>query len=86
MSSGFFHHNSLDRSISKSRVSGKFLLLLCFLILNANSTDPDQTPRSAVVYTSSAENYVKSVFPRGLTDFLSLRPRGYKTLFKLICA
>ena len=49
-SSGLFYHNSLDRSISNSRVSGYFLLLLCFIeipVFNASIVDPDQTPRSA---------------------------------------
>ena len=46
----FFHHNSLDQCISKSRMSGQCLLLLCFIeipVLNANSVDPDQTAHSA---------------------------------------
>ena len=50
MSSGLFYGNSLDRSISNRRVSGLFLLLLCFIeipVFNANSVDPDQTPRFA---------------------------------------
>ena len=50
MPSGLFYLNSLDRSISSLRVSDKFLLLPCFIemsVLNANSVDPDQTPRSA---------------------------------------
>ena len=49
MSSGFFYHNSLDRSIFNSRVSGYFLLLLCIIeipVVNANSVDPDQMPHS----------------------------------------
>ena len=43
---------SLNRSISNNRVSVfclLLLLLLCFieiLVINANSVDPDQTPRS----------------------------------------
>ena len=51
MSNGLFYHNSLDQAISNSRVSGKFLLLLCFIItpvFNAKSVDPDQTPHFAV--------------------------------------
>ena len=50
-SSGLFYHNSLDWSISNSRVSGKFLLLLCFIeipVFNANSVDCDQSPHSVV--------------------------------------
>ena len=53
MSSGLFlvfYHNSLDRSISNSRVSGYFLLLLCFieiLVFNAYSVGPDQMPNYA---------------------------------------
>ena len=45
MSSGIFDLNSVDQSISNSRVSGKFLLLLCFIeipVFNANNVDPDQ--------------------------------------------
>ena len=50
MPNGLFYLYSLDRSISYTRVYGKFLLLSCFIEiskLNANSVDPDQTPRSA---------------------------------------
>ena len=50
MPSGLFYLNSLDRFISYKGVSGYFLLLPCFIgvsELNANSVDPDQTPRSA---------------------------------------
>ena len=42
--------NSLDQSISNSRLFGQFLLLLCFLeipVYNANSVDPDQMPHVA---------------------------------------
>ena len=49
--SGLFYLNSLDWSISNSRVSGKFLLLLCFIeipVVNANSVDPDQMQHSAI--------------------------------------
>ena len=49
MPNRFFYHNSLDRSISNSRVSGYFLPLPCFKeipVFNASSGDPDQTPRS----------------------------------------
>ena len=48
--SGLFDHNSLDRSISNSRVSDLFLLLLCFIefaVYNANILDPDKLPLSA---------------------------------------
>ena len=48
-SSGLFFHNYLDRSISKSRMSGSVLLLPSSIeipTLDANSVDPDQTPRS----------------------------------------
>ena len=50
MSSGLFYHNSLDQSISNSRVSIYFLLLLCYKeipVVNGNSDDPDQMPHSA---------------------------------------
>ena len=52
MPSGPFYLNTLDRSISNLRGGGlvTFLLLTCFiefLVFNANSVDPDQTPRSA---------------------------------------
>ena len=50
MSGGLFHHNSLDLSISNSRVSGRFLILLCFIeipVFIANNEDPDQMPHSA---------------------------------------
>ena len=39
----------MDLSISNIRVSGSFLLLACFIeipVLNADSVDPGQTPRS----------------------------------------
>ena len=50
MSNELFYHDSLDCTISNSRVPGKFLLLLCFIeisVFNANSVDPDQVPHSA---------------------------------------
>ena len=43
--SALFYHTSLDWSISNSRVSGYFLLSLCFVeipVVNANSADTDQ--------------------------------------------
>ena len=49
MPGGLFNYNSLDRSISNRKVSGKFLLFLCFIeirVVIANGVDPDQTPRS----------------------------------------
>ena len=45
MLSGLFYLNALDQSISNSRGSGYYLLLLCFIeipVFNANSEDPDQ--------------------------------------------
>ena len=45
-----FYLDSLDRSISNRRSVWLFLLLPCFIetpLFNANSRDPDQTPRSA---------------------------------------
>ena len=48
MPSGLFYLNCLDRSISNS--CDYFLLLPCFIeipVLNTNSVDPNQTPRSA---------------------------------------
>ena len=50
MSNGLFYHSSLDWSISNSRVSDQFSLLLCFTntpVFNANSVDPDQMQHSA---------------------------------------
>ena len=47
--SSIFYHNTLDQSICNSRVSGHFLLLLCFIEIpetNANSVDPGQMPHS----------------------------------------
>ena len=47
LSSGLFYHNSLDWSVSNSRVSGWFLLYLCFKeipVLNASNGDPNQMP------------------------------------------
>ena len=44
-----FYLDSLDRSISNRRGVWLFLLLPCFIetpLFNANSIDPDQTPRS----------------------------------------
>ena len=51
MPSGLFYLNSLDRSISYIKGSWLvfFLLLSCFVEMsepNANSADPNQTPRS----------------------------------------
>ena len=49
MPSGLFYLNSLDRSIPYIK-GAWFLSLSCFVKnseLNANSVDPDQTPRSA---------------------------------------
>ena len=63
MSSGLFCHNSLDWSVSNSRVSGWFLLLLCFIgipVANANSVDADQMLHSAV---SGIANYPLRDFP-----------------------
>ena len=59
MSSGFFYLNSLDWSISLKGVSGKFLLLPWFTeipVLNANSVDPDQMPRSVSAHVSFIEH------------------------------
>ena len=50
MLSNLFYHKSLDWSISNSRVSGQFLLLLCFIeipVINANRVNLDQMPHSA---------------------------------------
>ena len=51
MPSELFYLNSLDRFLSCLRgVWSFFLLLPCFIempLVNANSIDPDQTPRSA---------------------------------------
>ena len=44
------YRNSLDRSISNTRGVWLVYLLPCFIeipVFNANSVDPDQTPRSA---------------------------------------
>ena len=49
MLSGLFYHNSLDWSISNSRVSGYLLILLCFIeipVINANCVESDQTLHS----------------------------------------
>ena len=43
------YHNSSDRSIFNSRMSGMFLLIQWFIqipVFNANSEAPDMTPRS----------------------------------------
>ena len=48
--SGLFYPKSLDPSISKRRNICVFLVSPCFIeipVYNANSVDPDQTPRSA---------------------------------------
>ena len=48
MPSGLFYINFLTRSILY--IWGVWLLLLCFIaipVVNANSVDPGQTPRSA---------------------------------------
>ena len=49
---GLFFLNSLDRSIFKTNVDWLVFMItmfsmIGFLVCNANSTDPDQTPRSA---------------------------------------
>ena len=51
MPSGLFHLNCLDRSISGRRGVWLIVLLPCLrdvfvFVFNANSVDPDQTPRS----------------------------------------
>ena len=49
MPCGLFYLNSLDRFISYMRGVWVVLLLPCFVEIskfNANSVDPDQTPRS----------------------------------------
>ena len=51
MLSGLFYHNTLDWSISNSRVSYKFILIACFIeipVLTANSVDQVQMPHYAV--------------------------------------
>ena len=53
MPSGLFFFNSLDRSISSKRGVWLVLLLPWFTdipLFNANSVDPDQTPRLIWVY------------------------------------
>ena len=50
MPNEIFYLRFLDRTISNRRVVGPVLLLQCFTetpVFNANSLDPDQTPRSA---------------------------------------
>ena len=50
MPSGLFYLIYLDASIPNRRGDWIILLLLCFIespVFNANSVDPDQTPRSA---------------------------------------
>ena len=50
MPSGFVYFNSLDRFIFYMRGAWLVFILSCFVEiseLNANSVDPDQTPRSA---------------------------------------
>ena len=50
MPNGLLYFHSSDRCISNIRGVSLVLLLPCFieiLVFNANSVDPDQTPRSA---------------------------------------
>ena len=50
MPSGFFYLNSLDQSISSFRGVWSALIITMFYempVINANSVEPDQTPRSA---------------------------------------
>ena len=50
MPNGLFYLNSSELSISNNRGIWLVLLLPCFIEIpefNANSVDPDQTPRSA---------------------------------------
>ena len=50
MSSGFFHHNTLDWSISNKRGAWLVFHYHVFIeipVFNANSVESDQTPRSA---------------------------------------
>ena len=57
MPNGLFYLNSLGRYIFNTGLSGKFLLLPCFVEISktaANNVDPDQTLRSVasnLVYT-----------------------------------
>ena len=49
MPSGIFYLNSLDQPISSLRAVWSILIITCFIempVVNANSVDPDQTPRS----------------------------------------
>ena len=49
MSSGIFYLNSLDRSIFYRRGVWLVIIIIMFVEIperNANSVDPDQTPRS----------------------------------------
>ena len=53
MPNGLFYLESLDRSIYSKMLSGYFIIIPCFieiLVFNANSVDPDQTPRFAASY------------------------------------
>ena len=51
MRSGLIYYNSLDRSISNSRVSAWFVFIMTLFIkipeFNENRVDPDQTPHFA---------------------------------------
>ena len=54
MPSGLCYLNSLDRSFTKRRDVWLFLLLYFIEIpvFNANSVDPDQTPRNATLFAN----------------------------------
>ena len=60
MLSVFFYHNSLEQSISSSRVSG---FCYCYVVFNANSVDPDQMPQTM------ASDLVLTVYQLPFWDF-----------------
>ena len=68
MSSGLFYLNSLYQSISSLRGVWSVLIITMFIempVVNANSVDPDQTPRSAA---SDLGLHCLSVTPLGVSS------------------
>ena len=56
---GFFYLHSLNGPFPVKGVSGKFLLLPCFIkkspVFNTNSVDPDQMPHCAASHSAASD-------------------------------
>ena len=90
MPRGCFYLNSLDWSISSKRVAWLVLLLRWFTeipVINANSVDPDQTPRlrrliwiyavcQCPILWDTRHKWVKLFFPADLTRYMCKQSRS----------